>query len=308
MITGPKLPTYVEYGPRESSPPPFQSKGGRFLFCDLNGDIKKIKKMCEDMLNGPAEGRVVYEPRDNTVVLILGTWHGLASLPMVTRGQVNELQVGLMVPLTAKRRGSTTKHEVAMLPYVFVDNPLSLINGREDYGYQKALAKFDVSAIAGENVRVSAYGGKFDRASVADWAPVLAFEPVGREPAKPGPGETPEAVAQTVSSVSAKASSRTRANIKKGLVNSLLGGEATQVFLKQFRDAEQAGFACYQEVVEVPVKLSVTSSRTLFGKWKVTVDSLNSHPITDDLGVKTQTVNAIGEFLGSLELKPGHVV
>jgi hypothetical protein len=309
MSAPPKLPTYVEYGPRESSPPPFQSQGGRFLFCDLQGDVKKITKMCNAMLNTPAKGRVVYKPKDGTVVMMAGTWRGLSSLPMVGRGQVNEVQVALMVPLIAERPSTKERHVAAMLPYVFVDNPLSLINGREDYGYQKALAKFHSPPLSGENISVRAYGGRFARTSVAKWVPVLSFEPITGEPASPGPLEPPDSVAEKVALAAAHGMSpRTRVSVLTSIVDALTKGTATQVFLKQFRDAEVAGAACYQKVVEVPVKMTVTTARTMFSQWRVTINSPNSHPITKDLGVQSETVTAVGEFEASLELKPGHVV
>lgn len=303
------LPTYIEYGPRESSPPPFLSQGGRFLFFDLDADLGKLETLCEEMLNGPAEGRVVYTPKHARVVLLAGYWRGLVSKPILTRGMVNEVQVALMVPLVAKRRGERKAHHAAMLPYVFVDNPVSLINGREDYGYQKSLAQFAVSPLAGENVTVNAYGGEFGRKNVASWVPVLSLKPTTAQPASPGPLEDPEAVASNVASLSVqRMRSRARANALEGFIGGMVAGTSRQVFLKQFRDAEQAGKACYQRIVQVPVKLTVTAARTLYSEWEITVHSQNSHPITTDLGVQNQRRSIAGEIEGSLELKTGELV
>ena len=63
-----------------------------------------------------------------------------------------------------------------------------------------------------------------------------------------------------------------------------------QVFLKQIRDAEDGGRAALQQVVEA--RSSVTPGslrwRRLRGSYDLTVETLASHPLQDDLGLVPQ--------------------
>ena len=54
------------------------------------------------------------------------------------------------------------------------------------------------------------------------------------------------------------------------LVGEMLGGRATQVFLKQFRDVADGAHACYQSVVEAPLEVTRVSFRPSAQDWAVT--------------------------------------
>src|SRR3954469_16702624 len=50
-----ELPNYVEYGPRETAPPPFEAGAGAFAGVILRGDMRTIESLCERVLNEPFE-------------------------------------------------------------------------------------------------------------------------------------------------------------------------------------------------------------------------------------------------------------
>jgi hypothetical protein len=295
-----QLPEYVEYGPRETAPPPFTSGGGNFLGLILKGDTTAIEKLCDRVLNEPFEGAspFTYKPFSDAVLLFAGRWENLTSVPKIDEGSANEDQVSLWVPVKKWDKNGEEQGVCMMVPYMFVDNPMSLLNGREDYGYQKAYGKLQPSPLPGktlpapESVAVEAFGGVFGPASTAGWVAVLRFDPVAAtEP--PEPASPPGATA-----------------FPAAVLAEVLSRGVNQVFLKQFRDAAVAGRACYQRLVEAPVTFEEPHVKLKRGEWRVEIQipSPSSHPITEDLGVETHVTPFAFELQSGLKLEPGTII
>jgi hypothetical protein len=184
-----------------------------------------------------------------------------------------------------------------MVPYMFVDNPMSVLNGREDYGYQKAYGKLRPSPLPGktlpvtESVAVEAFGGVFGPLNTAHWVKVIRVDPW--VPALPLPTSPPEG-----------------SPFQATVLGEILGTGVNQVFLKQFRDAEVAGKACYQHIVEAPVRFEKPHVKLKLGQWRVEIQipSPSSHPITEDLGVTTHVTPFAFELSSGLKLEPGHII
>jgi hypothetical protein len=78
-------------------------------------------------------------------------------------------------------------------------------------------------------------------------------------------------------------------HLTSSLVGDLLAGRMMrQVFLKQFRDAGDGSRACYQSVVEVPVDVKRVAMRSSDRDWDLTIHHLDSHPIEQELGIRSQ--------------------
>jgi hypothetical protein len=83
---------------------------------------------------------------------------------------------------------------------------------------------------------------------------------------------------------------------------------AQQVFLKQFRDAESAGDACYRAIIESPVLVTEPSLQALGQEWQVTILGPRSHPIVEELGIESQPTSWTFELGMNLEIDVGKVV
>lgn len=299
------LPDYVEYGPRETAPPPFVSGGGNFLGLILKGDTKAIKKLCDRVLNKPFRGGhglpkspFKYKPFSDVVLLFAGRWEGLIATAWPAKGSASEDQVSLWVPLKKLDENGDEQGVCMMVPYMFVDNPMSLLNGREDYGYQKAYGILSPTPLPGrtsaapDSVAVEAFGGVFGAGHTAGWVNVLRVDPVAA-------GVPPEPVSPPGASV-----------FPAAVLGEILSNGVQQVFLKQFRDAEVAGKACYQHLVEAAVRFVQPRVKLKPGTWHVDIQlpSDSSHPIIKDLGVKTLTTPFAFELQSGLKLEPGQVV
>jgi hypothetical protein len=305
-------PDYVEYGPRVTFPPAFLAKGGEFRGFLLKGESARIKSLCDRVLNVPAEEKIKYEPLGPYVVMMVGSFAEQTSRAkdFLNRGYAAETALVFWVPLLATDPDGGTRLCLAA-PYVFVDNEMSLLCGREDFGYAKTLANFHPKTGSGEKVKVEAFGGDFEPGSKAEWYEVLNIaETAAPLPVPPLPvpvvWDTPKNVA-TALLLAAGATKATAAQVLK-LVQELIEEKARHVFLKQFRDAELAGKACYRYVVEAPLAFTELSVRVLFGEWHVDVTSLKSHPVTDDLGVAEQSTNLAFELKMNMLLSAGKEV
>jgi hypothetical protein len=321
------MPPYVEYGARDTSPPPFQSKGGSLLGLALKGDPAKIDNLIKVMLNEPAGGKVVYTRMGGFVVLIVGTFPELRASRFPEGGYVSETQLSLWLPL--KARSANGEERVCLTaPYIFVDNPISLECGREDFGYPKSLGQFRPERWNGVSMQLKAFGGNWGYVNHAAWTPLIEIGPAGAAPpaavagvgAAPGaPGvavaTTPEEVAAAITRRAVQEEGDASPADLLGWLNAVLefvkelhAGKVKQVFLKQFRDACTPGVSCYQAVVEALAEVQNVSSSESLQNWQVTLSNINSHPIHEDLGLVSQSTRLAFEFHMDLTLNLGEIV
>ncbi len=319
---------YIEYGTRTTAPPPFACNKGRFQGFVLEGDRKLIETLCDDVFNAAADGIVEYRPLSSHVLMLTGSFGELSSLaPGFERmGLIAETQISLWLALAAGHRegSSFVADRLCMaIPYIFVDNPMSYLGGREDFGYPKAMGRFDPTGGVGDPVQIEVYGGDFRRQNQAAWHPLLELARV-RESAgetTAGPASTgrddPEAdwqSAEDLVRLLLRPSTHGGAHawpdfaFVEDLVKDLLHKTSTQVFLKQFRDAGIPGGACYQALVEAPVRVTSASMRPSLLEWQVTVRHLDSHPIAQELGVSTQTTRMTFELEMDMVVEPGTII
>ncbi len=325
-------PSYVEYGSRVSAPPPVHCRQGCLLGVLLKGDDAKIKDLCRRTLSVPTGCDVEYEPLTDYVLMLAGSFGGVSSMARGFNkwGSVREAQLSLWVPLAAGQReasGFVVDRFCLSVPYMFVDNPLSYAGGREVYGYPKAMGRFSPSGGLGDRVQLEAFGGAFGPSNQAGWAPLVELAQVHPRGAAPKVAATAgaakadtDADAETWRGADELVAHLVKASGEreppflalgvalKQLVEEVLNGRASQVFLKQVRDSEIAGEACYQEIVEARVQVTKTSFRRAFKEWRVTINPLDSHPIETDLGIKNQTTRLTFELMFDMTIQPGVVL
>jgi hypothetical protein len=152
----------------------------------------------------------------------------------------------------------------------------------------------------GERVQLQTFGGDFKPDNQAAWLPVLELARVSADggmaaataDAAEATWHAAEDLARHLLHLPGDGDAqhvRPDTGFTRDLAEDLLYKRVRQVFLKQFRDAESAGGACYQTVVEAPIQVTDAKWRPSPHEWQVTVHPLDSHPIVDDLGVTTQT-------------------
>jgi len=205
-------------------------------------------------------------------------------------GLIPETEVSFWVLTVAMQetRGGHIPHHLAwFLPYLLVDEANAIATGREVFGFNKLAAQFQKP-------------GQIQKPEFT--ADVLGFKQFG-----------PDLIAQREHLLELRSSSSaepTRSSdldsIKNGLAaelfknrNTNLGGSLVEfaarfindhiplVFLKQFRDAQNTRKACYQRLIEAPLKVETFFEGGIFLQpYTLKIASLASHPLAQNLGLK----------------------
>ena len=80
-----------------------------------------------------------------------------------------------------------------------------------------------------------------------------------------------------------------RSNLGGGLLEfaaRLINDHIPLVFLKQFRDAQNTHRACYQRLIEAPLKVETFFAGGIFlNSYTLNITSLASHPLAQNLGL-----------------------
>lgn len=310
-------PEYVEYGARVAAPPPFICREGHFQALVFKGTSAPLTALCERMLNVPAAGACHYAPIGEHVLFLTGSFDYVASTApgFSERGSVRETQLSLWVPTLATTTSPKGSSVCMLVPYIFVDNPMSLLGGREDFGYPKALGQFEPASALGTTVALSAFGGDFAPSNQAAWHPLLKLEgpqrTVGVHGAAGAEGwKTGEELVRLLADglTTGAVADATELGLIKSLLEALLDGRAQQVFLKQFRDVGSADSACYQAVVEAPVQVSNLRFCPAIDEWALTIYPLDSHPIGPELGLSNQTTRLTYQLDFDMSVGTGTIV
>jgi hypothetical protein len=231
---------------------------------------------------------------------------------------VRETQASFWIPVLSGRDfgGIFIAERLLMaVPYVLVDNPMSYLGGREDYGYAKTMARFDPELGMGDHVEVKAFGGDFGKSEGADWRKFLELDSGGQQRApsqRPRHTGTMPLVELLIGDGTALKEGEELVladlTLTAGLVDDLCAGRMTQVFLKQFRDATDGKRACYQSVVEAPVQIQRVEYSLTEWDWTLTVHQLDSHPIHQELGITTQEAEIALDMELDFVVENGHEV
>jgi hypothetical protein len=304
------LPNYVEYGPRLTFPGPFLARGGVFLCLVLRGDAEKLKQLCERVLDEPAQGRCDYTVLTPYVVMMIGSWTRLSSLGpgLVSVGNVPETSLTFWLPVSATDADGS--RVCLFAPYLFVDNEVSLLIGREDFGYAKALGQFDPQPVIvppNRTTRITAYGEDPNNPGVPpDWYEVVELEEETTG-AEPTPADANVALGVAEELVAPLEDPDLDPMKVVAAVEAFFKSETREVFLKQVRDASQPTRAWCQ-VVESPIVVRQHQVSLLSSRWEVTVTSSGTYPIYGDLGIKKQTALVAYVLEWEMELGTGLII
>jgi hypothetical protein len=203
-------------------------------------------------------------------------------------GAVREPQVGFWIPVARVEQrddGDLEGTHFAMFcAAMMLDNPISLLSGREDYGYPKTMGW---STMPADDLRapftLEVFGMNYGTGEAPERRPLLALSPIGDEL-----GEADVVVGDVLSvgQMLKKALIDDRDEVELGLRFALDFAEALgrqtvdQVFLKQVRATEDG-----RQVVVAPAVTKHVKARPLRHDYDLVVHHLDSHPLHDELGI-----------------------
>lgn len=289
------LPTYIERGGEQSLVPPGTLNSTQFYIFILKADKTKLQAMADRLFNTPSGGAVDYRPLSDYVVLMFTHVDQLQSAQQ-SQGWIAYHDIALWVPYMAikKRLGVEIAERIVMYPpYIMVDNGSTMVTGREVFGLPKQMGSFTMPQdpnYAGDFI-ADVVGYNTTSKTLQDVSSRLWS--VQRDstalPAKHQPLESLEeafdAVKNAIKSFDPHLPKEWIIPNIPAMLKELITG-VPALGLKQFRDATQVDKACYQAIVEAPLKtLGFRGGRLYADPFTFTLNDLTTHPVAADTGL-----------------------
>ena len=285
--------------------PPGTFEDTRFFYFGLSAKIDALRALCDRYLNTPSGGKLAYRPV-GVVLLAFSHVERLSSETDPDRGGFTYKDIAFWVPVL----GGVT-HPVCLFPaFIFVDDAATMATGRELFGLPKQLGRFQMpihldQLSGGRPPQFRAeVSGTLQPGGMNDWRTLVTLE------------------------YRASREETTGERIRHAL-HRLLLPEALQrgfdfpawlstlstvpsVGLKQFRDATEPGKACYQAVIEAPLRVQrlMQKPRFFHDAFTLRLEDVASHPVADVLGLSTgeQSVALAVYFGATMRMDVGQVV
>jgi hypothetical protein len=269
---------------------PYLQKDARLAAFIFHADTERLTALCDQTLNISSSFAYKYVPISSSLMLIFADM-------LVSSRDARDAQVGL-IPETEvsfwvltvamkKTRGGYLPHHLAWyLPYLLVDESQAIATGREVYGFNKLAAQFH----APENIQRPEFSAEvlgfkeFGADKIAQREPLLALS---------APSAVDSARSSDLNAIKNKMVEELFRNMRTGLGDGLIEFAARfinqhvpLVFLKQFRDAQNTHKACYQRLVEAPLKVETFYEGGLFPEaYTLHIADVASHPLAQSLGL-----------------------
>ncbi len=298
-----KTPKYIEHGGEQCFLQPFDIKGTKLNGFILESSLHKLQELCDKYLN-LSDGEIEYRPVTNYVILTFGTIESLCSRsnPEHNQGYIDEEEVVIWVlTMVGKKCGPIFKIDrfAWFVPYICVNNSPALVSGREVYGIPKEIGTFKIPDL--HNLQdpfiLQTYTWKnLTPDTAAQWTELIRVSqtslPKENQPEKiwTNYSESVQEIAKLLFDCNGVIEIP-GLGLPLNILEYLLNWEVPVVMLKQFRDAENGKKACYQSIVEIPMKVANFYGGKLlsFGdvgtQFQVTIYNFASHPIVQDLGL-----------------------
>jgi hypothetical protein len=270
---------------------PYLQKDARLAAFLFNANPESLTTLCDQTLNFSSSFLYKYIPMTSSVMVVFADM-------LVSSRDERDSQVGLIPEtevsfwvLTAamqETQGGYVPHHLAwFLPFLLVDDGNSIATGREVFGFNKLAAQFRKPDL----IQKPAYS-----------ADVLGFKQFGTDiiaqrerllelsPASASDVSRPSDLNSIKNGMAAELFRNMRTNLGGGLVEfaaRFLNDHIPLVFLKQFRAAQDTRKACYQRLIEAPLKVETFFEGGLFSEpYTLNIASLASHPLAQSLGLQ----------------------
>ena len=297
----PQPGNYVNYGGRTTNAPmPGYCRDVRLNCFILEADHARLKALTDRAFAIPTRGRVQYIPITKYVMLSVGDLGSISSMvdPYHEMGYVHELQVSFWV-MTARVRqlGNVYIAEdlAFFIPYMWVQNPVSLSGGREVVGYNKSWGKIHLpQEMAPERFSLEAYGvKKFSPTTELAEHPLIDVirEGQGAHPNPrtwPSPQQIFEELQKEVNALEKGSFFIPGLQFAENLFTDAFNMQIPQIFLKQTRSMVDGIKSDYQAIIKSPARVNALKGLVELPDYRVTIHHQDSYPIFEDLGIKSQ--------------------
>lgn len=302
----PVKPEYIERADGQTFNQPYEITGTTMYGFAIQGSMSKLQDVCDKYLNNPTQGEIEYRPAMSYIILTINNLESLRSInpPDSEKGTVKEQEVVFwMLTVVGKRVGSIfiPQRLAWFIPYIYVDNVIPLVSGREVYGFSKQFGKLQIPTIdqAPDLFTLDTLVFKeFSPQTKETEARLLEVKSISHQEKHPymkNWDNFEEAILTIADFLWDRNQEISIPGLESpfNLLNYLTKIRVPLVNLKQFRDAEDSRRACYQALIESPMKLESFYGGRLLGfddfgdKFELTINKFASQPIVEDLGLHT---------------------
>jgi hypothetical protein len=290
------LPEYVDYGALMTPPAPFRSLGTTLDGFWAQADPDRLERLCRKVLAAPSGDRVTARPIGHHVML---TWGSIARVvsqtpPYDQRGGVAEPQVAVWVPMVVLDPTSDVERFAMFIPYIWLDNAMSLATGRELFGYPKSWGSlgFPDPAAPAPRWSVDAFGLDYAPDALAAIHPLLEVVRTGtvEEAAVNDLVSLEELARDMASHLFVGSDVLGDLELLAGIADDVHDHRMRGVFLKQVRDVRDGLGAALQQIVEADYTILRLRAKPVLAEHRLTVHALDSHPVREELGLESQTL------------------
>lgn len=284
--TLPRFISWVGHGAASLAPPGVFTGATAHLFA-FESRAAAMQQLVDKLLNPAGRGVVRYRTfMDRAVITFMDIQRCTSAIDAI--GWLPGRECAMWIPLLEMREGHLPR-VVLWAPYIFINYTIGMLTGREVWGWAKVSAAIEVADDCAA-------------APATFTCRTTVFDPM--DPKTPGVSASLICVASPRPLAGRQATWSTGPEALKGIAGDLFAGlEKTvvdalslepilpAVAMKQFRDSWDSTAACYQAVVDSPVKVTRFGSGGLLppGDFKVQIATCDSHQIVRDFcGVAPQ--------------------
>jgi hypothetical protein len=269
---------------------PYLQKDARLAAFLFTANPESLTTLCDQTLNISKSFLYKYVPMTSSVMVVFADM-------LVSSRDERDSQVGLIpesevsfwvltVAMQETQGGYVPHHLAWFLPFLLVDESNSIATGREVFGFNKLAAQIQKP----DQIQKPAYT-----------ADVLGFKQFGADTiaqrerllelsaSSAADLSRPSDLDSIKDGMVAELFRNMRTNMGGGLVefaSRFLNDHIPLVFLKQFRAAQNTRKACYQRLIEAPLKVESFFEGGLFAEpYTLSITSLASHPLAQSLGL-----------------------
>jgi hypothetical protein len=270
---------------------PYLQKDARLAAFLFHADTEQLTTLCDQTLNVSEAFRYKYVPMTSNVMVVYADM-------LVSSRDERDSQVGLIpetevsfwvltVAMQEAQSGYIPHHLAWFLPFLLVDESNAIATGREVFGFNKLAAQFQKpEQIQKPEYTADVLGFKqFGADTIAQRERLLEFSSSSASDTS-----RPSDLDSIKDGMTAELFRNMRTNLGGGLVEfaaRFINDHIPLVFLKQFRDAQNPRKACYQRLIEAPLKVETFFEGGLFSEpYTLSIVSLASHPLAQSLGLK----------------------
>jgi hypothetical protein len=308
-------PGYIDYPSVQTLPGPIAFSDVRMSAFYLAADLAALQALCDRLIAAPSGGRVRFTALLPTVIMSFTEFPHSVFVNFADRGVATERELSFAIPGMFTRFDGPVPVEIGFalfMPFLFLDNPVALMTGRENYGFFKQTGQIGLpDDPGGSGFSADVYGCP-SFTPTAQWGQQRLITLRRSAGAAAGPAlglPWPDPMAAARNLAAAMQAAASGVTLAPAMFDDFLTGSLPQIFLKQFRDIADGTRACYQAVTLARYKVTRLIGVSFEDRYAIDLQALDSTPVAAALGLTPATETGLGVRVEmDMQLENGRVL